>query len=238
MTQGDRPARARLGAGSLLRAWLPAVLVAVLVLAAGVRAGAAWWPDDRRAAPVATHRLPPSTRPAPPPVLASGIDVPVIGTHPAHLTDLQAGLGSPPVWVHIGGIDVAAPVVPVGIDGSGELAVPPGASTVSWYRAGPTPGHPGSAVLAGHVDYDGVEGRLFRLGEVGLGTTVTVAYGDGTQRDFRVVDRRQFAKPDLPSADLFATSGPSRLVLITCGGSFDRDARSYADNVVVYAEPV
>jgi len=32
--------------------------------------------------------------------------------------------------------------------------------------------------------------------------------------------------------------GAPRLVLITCGGRFDPVARSYEDNIVVYAEPV
>jgi len=238
VSEADRAPRTSVGVGTVLRRWLPAVLVAAVVLAAGVGAGAAWWPHDRRTDPVPAGRHPPSTRPLPQPVLSSGIDVPAVATHPAHLSDLRQDRGSPPVWVRVGGINADASVVAVGVDGSGEMAVPPGASTVAWYEAGPTPGHSGTAVLAGHVDYDGVQGRFFHLGEVGLGTTVTVAYQDGTSRDFRVVDRRQFAKPDLPTAELFTTTGPPRLALITCGGSFDQHARSYADNVVVYAEPV
>jgi hypothetical protein len=38
--------------------------------------------------------------------------------------------------------------------------------------------------------------------------------------------------------EVFAVGGPPRLVLITCGGAFDRRTRNYADNVVVVAEPV
>jgi len=33
-------------------------------------------------------------------------------------------------------------------------------------------------------------------------------------------------------------TGPSQLVLISCGGAFDRDRRSYEDNIVVIAKPV
>ena len=55
---------------------------------------------------------------------------------------------------------------------------------------------------------------------------------------FRVVARRHYPKPQLPTADLFAHGGPARLVLITCGGSFDDVAHSYRENVVVYAEPI
>jgi hypothetical protein len=37
---------------------------------------------------------------------------------------------------------------------------------------------------------------------------------------------------------IFARDGAPQLVLITCGGTFDRTIRSYEDNVVVTAEPV
>jgi len=38
----------------------------------------------------------------------------------------------------------------------------------------------------------------------------------------------------LPAA-VFSTTGPARLVLITCGGPFNAAARSYQDNIVVFA---
>jgi hypothetical protein len=37
---------------------------------------------------------------------------------------------------------------------------------------------------------------------------------------------------------VWARGGDSALVLITCGGDFDAEARSYEDNVVAYAAPV
>jgi hypothetical protein len=47
---------------------------------------------------------------------------------------------------------------------------------------------------------------------------------------------RTYAKGDLP-ADVFDQAGAPRLVLISCGGPFDRARRSYRDNVVVYGVP-
>ena len=37
---------------------------------------------------------------------------------------------------------------------------------------------------------------------------------------------------------VFSKEGEPTLVLITCGGSFNRGLNSYDDNVVVYADPV
>jgi hypothetical protein len=41
----------------------------------------------------------------------------------------------------------------------------------------------------------------------------------------------------VPLDALFQRTGPPRLVLLTCGGEFQPELRSYADNVVVVAEP-
>lgn len=168
----------------------------------------------------------------------SGIFVPKVGTRSALLDDLVVDPVPAPVALLLGGAGINAPISAVGVDQRGELAVPANAAAVSWYRYGPSPGQDGSAVLAGHVDYNGQEGVFFRLGRVEPGQQVTVRYDDASERAFRVVGRRQVAKSDLPAADLFARDGAPRLVLITCGGQFDPRARSYRDNVVIEAEPI
>ena len=46
------------------------------------------------------------------------------------------------------------------------------------------------------------------------------------------------AKDALPWRDLFRQDVEARLLLVTCGGDFDRGTRHYSDNVVVYAVPL
>ena len=60
----------------------------------------------------------------------------------------------------------------------------------------------------------------------------------GTTTRWRVVSRELITKQVLPLDRLFARTGPPRLTLITCGGPFLPEFRSYRDNVVVVAEPV
>ena len=69
------------------------------------------------------------------------------------------------------------------------------------------------------------------------GAVIVVQDANGAQRRFVVQGRTEIAKPDLPVSELFTRTGPPALVLVTCGGSFDRSARSYAANVIVYAVP-
>ena len=135
-------------------------------------------------------------------------------------------------------IDVVdAPVVAVGVRPDAEMEVPAG-DHVGWYRFGPRPGDAGSAVLAAHVAFDGREGLFRRLGELEAGDRLSVVFDDGTAREFEAVERAQYGKDQLPLDRIFAEQGGATLALVTCGGTFDRSLRSYADNVVVYAVPV
>jgi LPXTG-site transpeptidase (sortase) family protein len=133
------------------------------------------------------------------------------------------------------GVD-GAPVVPVGVASDGEMEIPP-VDQVGWYRFGARPGDEGSAVLAAHVAYDGVDGVFRHLDDLAPGDTVSVRFADGGVRTFGVTEVTRYDKAELP-ADVWARGGDSALVLITCGGDFDAEARSYEDNVVAYAAPV
>lgn len=144
-----------------------------------------------------------------------------------------------PARIRVAGIEVDAPVVSVGVDDAGLMEVPEDVRTIGWYRFGATPGENGSAVLSGHVD-DRVQGpgAFFDLAGTETGETVEVDTGDGETLAFRVDSVRNFGKTELPLEEVFQRSGPPRLVLITCGGEFDRATGHYVDNIVVTAVPV
>ena len=59
---------------------------------------------------------------------------------------------------------------------------------------------------------------------------------DGTAARFRVDSVQQFSKDAFPTDQVYADIDHAGLRLITCGGSFDRAARSYRDNIVVFAD--
>lgn len=132
------------------------------------------------------------------------------------------------------GID-RAPVVPVGLEANGDMEVP-GAAEVGWYRYGTAPGNGGSAVLAAHIAYDGVDGVFRDLSDLRVGAEALVTFEDGASVSFVIAEVARYPKTDLPD-DIFAREGDSRLVLVTCGGAFDQENRRYRDNVVAYARP-
>jgi sortase (surface protein transpeptidase) len=197
-----------------------------------VLAAVAWaWrgaPGRADLAPVASDAAAPSTTaPAASPASPS--------TTAAPLAPQRPGL---PRRIRIPSLGIDAPVVSVGREADGSLEVP-SAHEAGWYDSGPRPGESvGSAVIAAHVDYDGRPGAFFTLRSAQLGSPVVVTDAAGVDHRFVVAERVQVAKRRLPAAELFRTDGAPVLTLITCGGAFDRHARSYTDNIVIRAQPV
>jgi hypothetical protein len=146
---------------------------------------------------------------------------------------------SPPTRVRVPTLGVDAPIEPVGVRDDGAVQVPDDVAAVGWYRFGPAPGAGGSAVLVGPVDHhsQGV-GVLARVGELTPGDPVEIVDGNGATRRFTVVARERWPKEQTPMARLFDRDGQPRLVLITCGGTFDAQRLAYADNIAVTAAPI
>jgi len=184
-----------------------------------------------RPAFTATISLEGSPAPTPPP------PVPRVPTHGIVLDQQGPVPIAAPVTLRIPDHDVVSRIVPVGVDqGTGELSVPADPAQVGWYQFGAAPGAPGAAVLAGHVDWKGQPGAFIHLDDVQPGERIEVDLGDGTSHAFVVAETHLIPKTELPP-DLFARTGPAKLVLITCGGEFDRSVRRYKQNVVVVATP-
>jgi hypothetical protein len=198
----------------------PRAAPAVPALAA---AAPALVPLAPRPAPAAPALVPLTPRPAAAPV-ALAPAAPITAARPA-------GLVVPAAGIDAGGVGT------LGLDEIGELQAPATPNDVGWYRDGATPGDPGTAVLVGHVDSYRGPGVFWHLRNLRPGDTIDVPRSDGTVAHFGVDAVETVDKDAFPSERVYApTAGPS-LRLITCGGPFDRSARSYEDNVVVYASP-
>jgi hypothetical protein len=189
-------------------------------------------------APVPTVPVPSVPVPSGP---VSSAPVPTAAAPPSGASPGGAGPSAAlPVGIRISGTGIAAPVVPVGVDQRGDLAIPERVDTVGWYRFGPAPGAPaGSIVLVGHVDSaQQGEGAFFTLHTVRPGAIVSVTGLRGQVFGYRVVSLQEYPKSSVPLDALFARGGAPHLTLITCGGSFDPAVRSYRDNIVVTAVPI
>lgn len=154
------------------------------------------------------------------------------------LTDVAISTGPKPARLRIDAMAIDAPVGHYGVADNGQMDVPDNVTEVGWYKFGPSPGEPGSAVLAAHVDLAGPgRGLFYDLGKLAVDDTVEVTFDDGETRSFRVVARSTYLKSELPLDVIFSREGDPVVTLVTCGGGFSRSTGSYDSNVVVFAVP-
>ncbi|MEW2615222.1 class F sortase [Streptomyces sp. NPDC047880] len=147
---------------------------------------------------------------------------------------------SRPVRLLIPKISVDAPFTDLAINASGQLEPPPPNDTnlVGWYAKGHTPGEAGTAIIAGHVDTTTSPAVFAGLGELKKGDRFQVVRADGSKATFAVDAAQSFAKNAFPSDRVYGDTSQAQVRLITCSGSYDRQARDYTENLVVFAHLV
>ena len=133
-----------------------------------------------------------------------------------------------------------APILSSGVRSDGSLQIPDDPQVVGWWTGGAQAGEPfGGTVIAGHVDSRRLGlGVLAEMRKMRTGQLVTLS---DTKRS---VTYRISSTTNIPQArlaadtDVFAQDLPHRLVLITCGGEFNRKTHHYTENIIVIADPV
>ncbi len=147
-----------------------------------------------------------------------------------------------PNMIDIPRIGARAPVVPVATLPGRELDIPRNPDVVGWWSGGAKPGaRTGTAILAGHINYAGVEGVLAKIGTLNPGDLVYITGGrreHHVKLTFRITGVRTYEKTALPYQEVFDQSSVGRLAIVTCGGAFDANTGNYLDNIVVFAVPV
>jgi hypothetical protein len=171
---------------------------------------------------------------------SSEIKAPMLAWASVRLDDEVLLEAPKPIGVEIAAIGVNASIVALGVMlDTRQMEVPENVDEVGWYRHGPSPGRPGSSVLAAHVDIAGEgPGVFFHLDRLTAGDRIEVVFDDGTSMTFVATASERVPKGSLDLDSIFASDGQPLLRLVTCGGGFNRTIRSYDDNIVVTAQPV
>ena len=161
-----------------------------------------------------------------------------LSTFSADLDDNRPTRSTPPTAVAISVLDLDLPIRARGVDKAGAMALPETVNELSWYQFGSAPSDSGATVIAGHVDTktEGI-GPLSRLERLKEGDRITLTVGQ-KEIAYRVDEVRQVSKSLLDLDALFTRTGPPRLHLVTCGGTYDPDRGGYQANLVVVAQPV
>jgi LPXTG-site transpeptidase (sortase) family protein len=149
-------------------------------------------------------------------------------------TDLRR---SKPVRLLIPEISVDAPFTDLAIGANGQLQAPPPDDTnlVGWYAKGASPGEKGTSIIAGHVDTKTSPAVFARLDRLDEGDVFHVQRSDGTKASFVVDSLETFDKDAFPSKRVYGDADRAEVRLITCAGDYDRRAKDYTENLVVFA---
>ncbi|MFG2496752.1 class F sortase [Streptomyces sp. NPDC048441] len=144
-----------------------------------------------------------------------------------------------PQRVDVPSLKVRAPVIARGLDQEGAIDPPSfeQAGDVGWYAGGTRPGAVGTSLFVGHVDTETRPAVFYDLSAVRPGEKVRVTRDDGSVAVFTVDDVQVLSRDRFDAKKAYGPheKGRAELRLITCGGTFDRAARTYSANVVVSA---
>ena len=137
-------------------------------------------------------------------------------------------------------INAKGPITSVGTS-NGEMNVPANQRLLGWLRTTGLPGDKvGNMVIAGHVaSNSGAPGTLARLKTIKKGAKLHLTL-NGTRHTFKVTGKATYRRGKALPADIFATTGPFRLRIVTCTNkqTYANGTYHYRDNLVVTAVPV
>lgn len=144
---------------------------------------------------------------------------------------------APPATITLDDLDIDMGIEPHGLESNGEMSLPVSPFVAGWYEFGSAPdSRRGAIVLAAHVDSlaEGV-GPFSRLRDAREGMLVDVVDAEGELHRYEVESVERIEKDEVDFDQVFTDQGETHLVLITCGGVWDRDRSSYTDNYIVTA---
>jgi hypothetical protein len=145
---------------------------------------------------------------------------------------------APPRRLVIPSIGVSTRLESLGVGKHRTIEVPERWDQAGWFRDGPRPGEPGSAVILGHVDSPAGPAVFTRLAELSRASVVRVERSDRSTVEFRVTHSRRFPRATFPVEQVYWPTMRPELRLITCGGRYDAARGGYQDNIVVFAVAV
>ena len=215
---------------------LLAVLAVLLLLGGGTALAVGLLGQDADPPAPAASAATPTTSSAPPSSASPEAEPTTSAPEPTAEQDVAE-----PVAISIPAIDVQSELLHLGLNPDGTVEVPqpgPDYDKAAWLDVSPRPGETGPAVIEGHVDSaENGPSIFYDLGRLVPGDRVEVRRADDTVAAFVVKRVEVFPKDDFPTLAVYGNTDGPELRLITCGGPFDSEARSYEDNVVVFASP-
>lgn len=144
-----------------------------------------------------------------------------------------------PKIITIPSISVRGYIQSVGIDQDGLIAVPTNVHLAGWYINSVKPGKNGLSIIDGHRDGATMGGIFRNLEKLKKGSKISIEYGDGSVEDFEVVDLKTLSIEEAYDFMYSRIDGIDvQLNLVTCGGKWSKEIKTYEDRIILRAKGV
>lgn len=210
-------------------------LVAVLLLATGYVTIDTWLTNNRVKAELSTS-VPTSDEPEDRQA-AEGRDESDL---PTDFLASYAVAPDLPRALYISKLNIAARVLPMGVNPDNSMQAPINIFDSGWYTGSAKPGTAGAAVIDAHASGPTREGLFAYLNTLVAGDTLEVERGDGTRLSYRVVHIETVPLDDVDMSKVLLPYGSATegLNLITCDGEWLQGSATYDHRTIVYTERV
>ena len=143
-----------------------------------------------------------------------------------------------PRAIYIDKINVKARTLPMGVKPDGSMQAPINIFDAGWFSSSAKPGEAGAVVIDAHASGRLRQGLFAYLDKLESGDMITIEKGDGSKLQYRVIAREEvpLEQIDMKKVLLPHESTTHGLNLITCSGSYNKDAATYDHRTVVYTE--
>lgn len=171
--------------------------------------------------------------PATPKARAAAKPPPAAPTRPAPSPSTMKA--ATPLSINAPTVEITSSLGQVAMNPNGTIEVPTNPDQAAWYRLGPTPGQLGPAVIVGHLDSIKGPAVFYRLSSLRPGQIINITRSDKTVAHFRIDAINTYRRDHFPTQAVYGPINYAGLRLITCGGAYNKNAKAYDSNVVVFA---
>ena len=137
---------------------------------------------------------------------------------------------------------IRADIVSLGRTPRGNIGAPDNPFVVGWFDLSAAPGEQGNTILAGHRDYEDIDGNVgagvcWELDRVKVGDQVVIRDAEQNLAWVYAVTESVVVDPyDPDSARYVADTSDAIITLITCTGSFDPSTHRYSHRLLIIAQ--
>ena len=144
-----------------------------------------------------------------------------------------------PKYIKLPSVGIEGFIQNVGVDQNSQIAVPNNVHFAGWFVDTVKPGEVGLSIIDGHLNGTSRGGIFRNLEKLTIGDEFSIEMGNGNINTFKVKEVRTLDLDDAVDF-LFSqqTNIMSQLNLITCGGTYNKEARIYEQRVIVISEHI